>query len=123
MNVSEVVLTVVGSLIAYIIATILITSLVTGTAAGDTLKRKWIGAFGSNLRMKTRLIRKNLNRNQMRQGNAELNSGQPDKCVENIYLASQADDDMFRHSVKAEKQYVSRTSFPLWQLPVRLSLS
>jgi hypothetical protein len=36
-NVSEVVLTVVGSLIAYIIATLLITALVTGTTAGDTL--------------------------------------------------------------------------------------
>ena len=37
MNISEIVLTVVGSLIAYIIASLLITQLVTGTSTGDTL--------------------------------------------------------------------------------------
>ena len=37
MNISEVVITVVGSLIAYIIASLLITNLITGTSTGDTL--------------------------------------------------------------------------------------
>jgi hypothetical protein len=36
-NISEVVITVVGALIAYIVASLLITNLITGTSAGDQL--------------------------------------------------------------------------------------
>lgn len=37
LNISEVVVTVVGALIAYIIASLLISNLITGTSTGDTL--------------------------------------------------------------------------------------
>ena len=37
MNISEVVITIVGALIAYIVATLLIDELIQGTAAGDKL--------------------------------------------------------------------------------------
>src|SRR4030042_6008883 len=44
-------------------------------------------------------------------GNAELNSGQPDKCVEHIDPASlKKDDDMCRHSLKEEQRIASRIS-------------
>ena len=37
MNITEVVVTVVGALVAYIVATLLITNLITGSSAGDEL--------------------------------------------------------------------------------------
>jgi len=62
--------------------------------------RKRIAALESNLYRITSRIRWNLN--SFEHGNTELNSGQPDKCVETRGFASLWDGGIVRHSLKDE---------------------